>query len=70
MVVVLGMARTPRSDEALSARVRPIAARRWLLVVVAVLAPIVLGALATVVLYATRAEAGASFDRSPSTRLT
>lgn len=50
------MASTPRSDEALSARVKPIAARRWLLVVVAVLAPIVVGALATVVLYTTRAK--------------
>ena len=50
------MASTPRSDEALSAGVKPIAARRWLLVAVAVLVPIVLGALATLVLYATRSK--------------
>jgi hypothetical protein len=56
VVDVLGMASTPRRDEALSAGATPFAARRWLLVVVAVLAPIVLGALATVVLYATRAK--------------
>jgi hypothetical protein len=50
------MASTPRSDEALSAGARPLAARRWLLIAVAVLAPIMLGALATVVLYAKRAK--------------
>jgi hypothetical protein len=50
------MASSPRSDEALSARAQPIAARRWLLVAMAVIVPIVLGALATVVLYATRAK--------------
>jgi hypothetical protein len=50
------MASTPRSDEALSAGVKPTAPRRWLLVAVAVLVPIVLGALATLVLYATRAK--------------
>jgi hypothetical protein len=50
------MASAPRSDEALSAGANPLAARRWLLVVVAVVVPIALGALATVVLYATRAK--------------
>jgi hypothetical protein len=50
------MASAPRSDEALSAGATPFAARRWLLVTLAVLAPMVLGALATVVLYATRAK--------------
>jgi hypothetical protein len=48
------MASAPRSDEALSAGANPLAARRWLLVAVAVLVPIALGALATVFLYAAR----------------
>jgi hypothetical protein len=56
VVGVLSMASAPRSDEALSAGANPLAARRWLLVVVAVIVPIALGALATVVLYATRAK--------------
>jgi hypothetical protein len=50
------MASAPRSDEALSTGATPLAARRWLLVVIAVVVPIALGALATVVLYATRAK--------------
>jgi hypothetical protein len=56
MVGVFSMASAPRSDEALNAGVRRLAARRWLLVGVAVLVPIMLGALATIVLYATRAK--------------
>ncbi len=59
MVSILSMASPPRSDEALSAEARPLAARRWLLVAIAVLAPIMLGALATIVLYATRAKPAA-----------
>jgi hypothetical protein len=51
------MASPTRNDEALTAGVRPNAARRWLLIAVAVLVPITLGALATVVLYATRPKA-------------
>jgi len=50
------MASAPRSDEALSTGANPLAARRWLLVVVAVVVPVALGALATLVLYATRAK--------------
>lgn len=50
------MARTPRTDEALSAGARLIALRRWLLVGAAALAPVALGALATVALFATRAH--------------
>jgi hypothetical protein len=50
------MASAPRSDEALSTGANPSAARRWLLVVGAVVVPIALGALVTVVLYATRAK--------------
>ena len=53
------MARTPRTDAALSVAARLIALRRWLLVGAAVLAPVVLGALATVALYATRAQPAA-----------
>jgi hypothetical protein len=56
MVGVFSMASAPRSDEALSTSANPLAARRWLLVVVAVVVPIALGGLATVVLYATRAK--------------
>ncbi len=54
MVNVVGMARTPRNDQALSANSRGVARRRWLLVTAAMVIPIVLGALITVVLYATR----------------
>jgi hypothetical protein len=50
------MASAPRSDEALSAGANPIAARRWLLVASAVLAPIMIGALATIVVYGARAK--------------
>lgn len=50
------MARIPRNDRALSAADPAIATRRWLLIVAAMLAPIALGALITVVLYATRAQ--------------
>jgi predicted secreted protein len=49
------MAHTERADDAaLNAESRPHALRRWLIVGAAVLVPIVLGALATVALYATR----------------
>lgn len=57
MVDVVGMALTPRDDQALSAGARPAATRRWLLVFAAMLVPIAVGALITVVLYATRAQA-------------
>ncbi len=50
------MARPSRNDEALSPAAGPVATRRWLVVVAAVLAPIALGALITVVLFATRAQ--------------
>jgi hypothetical protein len=50
------MAQPSRDDEALTAGRRPIATRRWVLILAAVLTPIALGALATVVLYATRAN--------------
>ena len=57
MVNVVSMANTSRiDDETLTAETRPIATRRWLFVLAAVLTPLVLGALATVVLYATRAQ--------------
>jgi hypothetical protein len=56
VVNVVVMARVPRNDRALSAADPAIATRRWLLVVAAMLAPIALGALATIVLYATRAH--------------
>ena len=56
MVNVVVMARAPRNAEALSPVAAPVATRRWLLVAAAVLGPIVLGALITVVLYATRAQ--------------
>jgi hypothetical protein len=54
VVGVFSMASAPRSDEALNAGAKPIAARRWLLVAIAFLAPIALGAIATILLYATR----------------
>jgi hypothetical protein len=50
------MARTPRNDQALSTAARTIAAPRWLLVIAAVLTPITLGALISVVLYAIRPQ--------------
>jgi hypothetical protein len=56
VVNVVVMARASRNDEALSPAAGPVATRRWLQVVAAVLAPIALGALITVVLYATRAQ--------------
>ena len=56
MVNVVGMARTPRDDEALSGVGRPVATRRWLLVIAVVLTPITLGALVTVLLYVTRSH--------------
>ena len=56
MVNLVVMARASRNDEALSPAAGPVATRRWLLVAAAVLGPIVLGALITVVLYATRAQ--------------
>lgn len=59
MVDVVGMAFAPRRDQALSAGERPVASRRWLLVIAALLAPITLGALITVVLYVTRAQPAA-----------
>lgn len=54
MVHVLGMAQSSRVDQAVSRDRAPIATRRWGLVLIAVLVPMVLGAMATVVLYATR----------------
>ncbi len=54
MVDVVGMARTPGNNEALSGVSRPGVTRRWLIVVAVVLIPITLGALATVLLYVTR----------------
>jgi hypothetical protein len=54
VVNVVGMARTPRNDQELSAGSGGVARRRWLLVAAAMLIPILLGALITVVLYATR----------------
>ena len=56
MVNVVSMAHTSRSDEALSADGAAIAKRRWFLVGAALLAPIAVGALITVVLYMTRAQ--------------
>jgi hypothetical protein len=50
------MARTPRNDQALSTAARTIAAQRRLLVIAAVLTPITLGALISVVLYAIRPQ--------------
>jgi hypothetical protein len=54
VVNVVSMAYTSRNDEALSASTRPLATRRWLLVIAAVLAPIALGAVATLALFVTR----------------
>ena len=54
MVDVVGMARTPRDDQTLSAGERQTSRRRWLLIIAAVLVPVALGALMTVVLYAVR----------------
>lgn len=56
MVILVGMANAPRGDEAVGAGRRPVVTRRWLLVIAAVLAPITLGALATVLLYVTRPQ--------------
>jgi hypothetical protein len=56
VVGVLSMASTPRNDEALNGGARPNAARRWLLIAAAVVLPITLGAVVTVVLYVTRAK--------------
>lgn len=56
MVAVVRMARAPRNDKALSADAGQASRRRWVLVIAAVLTPITLGALVTVVLYATRAQ--------------
>jgi hypothetical protein len=50
------MARTPRNDTALSTGAGRASGRRWVVVMAAVLTPITLGALVTVVLYATRAQ--------------
>lgn len=50
------MAFTPRHDQALIGGDRPSASRRWLLVVAAVLIPITLGALISIVLYVTRPQ--------------
>jgi hypothetical protein len=50
------MARTPRNNQALSTGDRPVASRRWLLVIVAVLTPITLGAVISIVVYATRPQ--------------
>ena len=50
------MARSPSHDQALSTGDRPVALRRWLWVIAAVLFPITLGAVISVVLYATRPQ--------------
>ena len=50
------MAFTPRHDEALIGGDRPSASRRWLLVIAAVLTPITLGALISIVLYVIRPQ--------------
>lgn len=50
------MAFTPSHDQALSTGDRPVASRRWLLVIATVLTPITLGALISVILYATRPQ--------------
>jgi hypothetical protein len=54
VVNVVVMARASRNDQALSTGDRPVASRRWLLVIAAVLTPITLGALISFVVYATR----------------
>ncbi len=64
MVNGLGMAQSSRDDETLTAGRRPNATRRWVLVLAAVLTPMALGALATVVLYATRANPVAAPTKS------
>jgi hypothetical protein len=56
VVAVVRMARTPRNDTALSTDAGQPSRRRWVLVMAAVLTPITLGALATALLYATRAQ--------------
>jgi hypothetical protein len=53
VVAVVRMARTPRNDKALSSDAGQASRRRWVLVIAAVLT---LGALVTVVLYATRGQ--------------
>jgi hypothetical protein len=50
------MARTSRNDPTLTAESRPSSRLRWLLITAAVLVPIALGALITVVLYVTRPQ--------------
>jgi hypothetical protein len=51
------MANASRDDRALTAAApRPIEARRWLLIAAAVFAPIALGAIATLLLFVTRAQ--------------
>lgn len=50
------MAHTPRNDASLTGESRPASTRRWLLTTAAVLVPIALGALVTLVLYATRPQ--------------
>jgi hypothetical protein len=56
VVILVGMANASRGDEAVGAGRKPVVTRQWLLVSAAVLAPITLGALATVVLYVTRPQ--------------
>jgi hypothetical protein len=48
------MARTSRNDSTLTGDSRPPSTRRWLLITAAVVVPVALGALITVVLYVTR----------------
>lgn len=50
------MARASRDDSTLTAESRPASTLRWLLITAAVLVPIALGALITVVLYVTRPQ--------------
>jgi hypothetical protein len=65
VVNVVSMAYTTRNDEALSASTRPLVTRRWLLVIAAVLAPIALGAVATLALYVTRQQPSLATSTSP-----
>jgi hypothetical protein len=50
------MARTSRNDSTLNGESRPASTRRWLLITAAVLVPVALGALITVLVYATRPQ--------------
>ncbi len=53
MVLLVSMARPERADDGALSAETPAAPRRWLVVATAVLVPVLLGAVATVALYAT-----------------